>query len=181
VRYILILFVLCALYFTGKSQTSNNKTIYLKVNEELTNKYQWEAETILIYDSIANWNAKENYSLLSLIKKRQKLKTTEWDSVLQNFDLCPQAEPINSYFNLHDIPKIAGVKFRYETQKTIGTDTYAYWRISFSPLYFNVDNAKCVAIAEFLFGKCSNGAKRIFYFQKNKDGAWVKAKRLFAE
>jgi hypothetical protein len=135
----------------------------------------------LIYDSISNWRAKEDYSLLSLIRRRQKLKTTEWDSVLQNFDLCPQAEPINKYFNLHDIPKIVGIKFRYETEKPMGTATYGYWRISFSPLYFNVDNTKCVAIADFLVGRCSTGAKRIQFFQKNNDGVWIDAKPLFVE
>jgi hypothetical protein len=180
-RLILILMVLTVICLKVKSQTDDHKAVYLKFIEEITGKYKWRKETILLYDSTANWRAKEDYSLLSLIRRRSKLKPTEWDSVLQNFDLCPQAEPINMYFNLHDILKIPGIKFRYETEKRKGTNTDGYWRISFSSLYFNVDNTKCVAIAKFFVGKCSNGAMRLLFVQKNKDGVWVDAKLLFAE
>ncbi len=180
-RYILILIFLSGLCLKSKSQTADSKTIYLKVIEEITRKYKWQKDTILIYDTIANWNAKENYLLLSWIRKKQKLKINEWDFLLQNFDLSPKAESIKKYFNLYNIPKVAGVKFRYETQRPLGADTYGYWRISFFPLYFNVDSTKCLAIANFLVGKCGNGAKRILYFQKNKDGIWVNAKPFFAE
>jgi hypothetical protein len=180
-RHILILMFLTGACLKVKSQTEDHKAVYLKFIEEITGKHKWHKETILIYDSISNWCAKEDYSLLSLIRRKQKLKTTEWDAVLQNFIFYPQAEPVNKYFNLQDIPKIAGTKFRYETEKHRGTDTYGYWRISFSRLYFNVDNTKCVAIANFFVGKCSNGAMRLLFVQKNKDGVWADAKPLFTE
>jgi hypothetical protein len=180
-RHILILMVLTVICLKVKSQTDDYKAVYLKFIEEITGKYKWKKDTVLMYDSTANWRAKEDYSLLSLIRRRQKLKTTEWDSVLQNFNLCPQAKLISKYFNLQDFPKIAGAKFRYETEKRKGRDTYRYWRISFSPLYFNVDNTKCVTRVDFFVGKCSNGAMRLLFVQKNKDGVWVDAKPLFAE
>jgi len=180
-RYLLLLIFLSGSYLKGICQAGDHKIIYLKIIEAVTAEYKWRKDIILIYDSTSNWTAKENYSLLSLIRKRQKLKTKEWDSVMQNFDLCPQAEPINKYFNLPDIPKVAGVKFIYETQKVAGTDAFGYWRISFSPLYFNDDHTKCLAVADFLVGMCGNGAKRILFFQKNKEGVWLKAKRLFME
>jgi len=181
-RYISIFIFLSLCCLKLESQTTNSKIIYLKFIEEITNSnYGGKRSTILIYDSIVNWNAKENYSLLAMVKRRHKLQTTEWDSLSKHFDFNPQATLVSEYFNLHDINSNKKLRFIYRSKKAGQANTLGYWCIYLCPLYFNADTTKCIAIADFFGGKCSTGAKRVNCFQKNKEGVWVIAKRLFDE
>ena len=181
-RYILIFIFLGVCCLKLKSQTNDSKIIYLKFIKEITNSnYVGKKSTILIYDSTANWNAKGNYSLISMVKRRHNLQTTEWDSLSKHFDFNPQATLVSEYFNLHDITSSKKLRFIYRSKKAAHGNALGYWCIYLCPLYFNADTTKCIAIADFFGGKCSTGAKRINFFQKNKDGVWMIVKRLFDE
>lgn len=181
-RYILLLLFLNITCLKLKSQSGDTKIVYLKFIREITNSiYVGKRSTILIYDSTANWNAKENYELLPMVRRKHMLLATEWDSLVKNFDFNPHATLVSKYFNLHDITTSKKLRFIFRSKKTGHANALGYWCIYLCPLYFNVDTTKCIAIADFFGGKCSTGAKRINFFQKNKEGIWINAKPFFVD
>ncbi|MGC4103231.1 hypothetical protein [Ferruginibacter sp.] len=163
----------------GKSQDADHKIIYLKMIEIITKEQRIKKpDTILIADTIADWNQKENYTLISYLGKRQDKKTNDWDTVLKNYNFTPQKEAVKNYFKLEDIPAIDKVRFKYTSWLPANANIYYYWRLYFSPLYFNADNTKCIAVAEFLIGWCGTGSKRIMTFQKDASGTWIRVKQF---
>ncbi|MEI9955008.1 MAG: hypothetical protein WDM90_01520 [Ferruginibacter sp.] len=171
-RYILTLIILCVFCLNSKCQTADSKIIYVKFIEEITSNYIGKRNTILIYDSIANWDEKGNYELVSKVRGKHKLQTSEWDSLMNHFSFNPQSELIYKYFNLHSIASFKRLKFKYSSQKPANANLLGYWCIYLCPLYFNIDATKCIAVANFFAGNCSTGAKRFGFFEKNKEGIW---------